>query len=61
MYKIMGNYKGNTESEVIDEGFKSLGHARRMLFEYALAFGTDWGSLWIVDKWGTKWGATDAL
>mgnify|MGYP001177200230 FL=1 len=54
MYKIMGNYQGNTEDEVIDEGFYTSGHARRILAEYEMAFGPNWGPLWITDKWGNK-------
>ena len=54
MFKIMGNYQGNTEDEVIDEGFETTGYARRMLMEYIMAFGRDWGRLWIVDQNGNR-------
>ena len=54
MYKILGNYQGDTETEVIDEGFDTIGYARRMLMEYIMAFGRDWGRLWIVDQNGNK-------
>ena len=56
MFKIIGNYQGNTEDEIIDEGFYTSGHARRILAEYVMAFGSNWGPLWIVDKWGNKVG-----
>jgi len=52
MYKIIGNYQGNTQDEIIDEGFHTSGYARRMLAEYVMAFGADWGPLWIVDRNG---------
>ena len=54
MYKILGNYQGNTQDEVIDEDFDTIGYARRMLMEYIMAFGRDWGRLWIVDQNGNK-------
>ena len=54
MYKIMGQYLGCGETEVIDEGFDTTGYARRMLNEYLIAFGPAWGPMWIVDKWGNK-------
>ena len=54
MFKIKGNYQGNTQTEVIDEGFDTIGYARRMLMEYIMAFGRDWGRLWIVDQNGDK-------
>jgi|TARA_R110002110_G_scaffold254199_1_gene470052 hypothetical protein len=52
MYKIIGNYQGNTQDEIIDEDFHTTGYARRMLAEYVMAFGADWGPLWIVDRNG---------
>ena len=54
MYKIMGQYQGCGEVEVIDEDFDTTGYARRMLMEYIMAFGRDWGRLWIVDQNGDK-------
>jgi len=54
MYKIMGQYQGCGEVEVIDEGFNTTGYARRMLAEYVMAFGPNWGPMWIVDKWGNE-------
>ena len=54
MFKIIGNYQGNTQDEVIDEGFDTVGYARRMLMEYIMAFGRDWGRLWIVDQNGNR-------
>ncbi|NQY75353.1 MAG: hypothetical protein HRT90_11455 [Candidatus Margulisbacteria bacterium] len=51
-YKIMGQYQGCGEAEVIDEGFNTTGYARRMLYEYVMAFGAGWGPLWIVDQNG---------
>ena len=54
MYKIIGNYQGNTQDEIIDEDFHTTGYARRMLTEYVMAFGPNWGPMWIVDKWGNK-------
>jgi hypothetical protein len=52
MYKIMGQYQGCGEVEVIDEDFHTTGYARRMLWEYIMAFGPHWGRLWIVDRNG---------
>ena len=54
MYKIIGNYQGNTQAEIIDEGFHTSGYARRMLWEYIMAFGPHWGRLWIVDQNGNR-------
>ena len=53
MYKIMGQYRNNEgAAEVIDAGFHTKGYARRMLAEYIIAFGTNWGPMWIVDRNG---------
>ena len=54
MFKIIGNYQGNTQDEFIDEDLETVGYARRMLMEYIMAFGRDWGRLWIVDQNGNK-------
>ena len=54
MYKIMGQYQGTNEIEVIDEDFHSTGYARRMLYEYVTAFGPDWGPLWVEDRNGER-------
>ena len=45
MYKLIGRYE-DKPSEVIDE-FDTMREARRMLAEYACAFGDGW-SLWIL-------------
>ena len=54
MYKIIGNYQGNTQDEIIDEDFHTSGYARRMLAEYVMAFGPNWGPMWIIDNRGNK-------
>ena len=52
MFKIVGNYQGNTQDEIIDEGFKTSGHARRIMWEYMVAFGPNWGPMWVEDPQG---------
>ena len=56
MYKIVGNYKGDTKDEIIDEGFNNTGYARRMLWEYVQAFGPNWGPMWVEDRQGNRIG-----
>jgi len=56
MYKIVGNYQGNTKDETIDEGFNTTGYARRMLWEYVQAFGPNWGPMWVEDRQGNRIG-----
>ena len=53
MYKIMGAFQGYFDmTEEIDGDFPHLGYARRILAEYRMAFGNNWGKLWIADSWG---------
>ena len=49
-FKILGNYKGSSENEVIDEGFYTKMAAQEALREYTTAFGLEWGPLWITDE-----------
>ena len=49
-YKILGNYKGSSENEVIDEGFHTKREVQEALREYTTAFGLGWGPLWITDE-----------
>jgi len=49
-FKILGNYKGSSENEVIDEGFHTKREVQEALREYTTAFGLEWGPLWITDE-----------